>query len=137
MNEIKETKLNLKEVNDTLDSGCVEGFSVTGDYISNLKDKSFTIVSIPKYEIMKSMNDENSMVRKLKLIIKLTDGAIMDYYPNKTSQKKIMDQVGVKLSNWEGVDGEFEVLEQMVGQQKKKVIYIKSTIPRRPAQQTK
>ena len=104
----------------------VEGFSVSGEEIVNLKDKSFEIVALPKYEERPDMDDPKKMKNKMILTIKLiSTDCTMDYYPNKTSQKVIIARCGRSLADWVGFKGVFEVKEQKVAGEDKLVIYIK------------
>ena len=103
----------------------IEGFALSGDFVDNLEDKHFTIDQKPYYEIVPDFDNPEKQKKKLILIIKLTDGSIVKYYPNKTSQKSILNKAGFKLDGWVGYEGEFEIKDQKVGKEDKKVIYIK------------
>lgn len=101
----------------------VEGFALSGAEVKNAKDKTFEIISEPVYEVFQK-EDSKEIQRKMKLWIKF-GGAELNYFPNKTSQGKVIAQKGRKLSDWVGFKGEFEVLAQKIGSETKDVIYIK------------
>lgn len=107
--------------------GILEGFAVSGEYVNNLNDKSFVILKVPVYEERPDPDNEGEKKRKLKLFIELSDGAHMDYYPNKTSQKEMGNAWGVNLDNWLSKRAEFKVMNQMVKKEEMKVLYVKVT----------
>lgn len=107
-------------------STMVRGFSLSGEYVKELLDKSFSIIEMPFYKILPNMDDKDGEDKeKLCMKVKLSDGAIVEYLPNKTSQKSIINKCGFKLERWVGFKSEFFILEQKVGQNIKQVIYIK------------
>jgi hypothetical protein len=102
----------------------VEGFALSGEYVSNLKDKGFTIKNF-RYEESEDLDNPSRMRRKLILSIELTQTKeLIDYYPNKTSQRVIIGQKGYTFKNWIGFKGKFKVENQKVGKDMKQVIYI-------------
>ena len=103
----------------------IEGFALAGEYVKNLPDKHFKIIGKPRYEDLPDLDTPTMVYRKLVLDIELADGTQLKYYPNKTSQKAIIEKVGYKLENWVGYNGEFYTAEQKVGAALKQVIYVK------------
>lgn len=101
----------------------VQGFALSGEYVKNIEDKSFTIAG-HRYEKIKDLNDETKTKDKLILTVALSDGTLIDYIPNKTSQQAIIAKCGYKLDKWIGFKGEFVTREQQVGKEIKNVIYI-------------
>jgi len=100
----------------------VEGFALRGEEVENSENKHFEILKIPEYEDFNEQ-ETGKTKRRLKILIKFNDCEI-EYFPNKTSQKKIITKKGRFLENWVGFKGRFEVLSQKVGGETKKVIYI-------------
>lgn len=101
----------------------VEGFALKGAEVKNSKDKTFEIIQDPIYEVFQDQT-ENKVKRRLKLHIKF-NGADVTYFPNNSSQGKIIAAKGRRLADWVGFKGEFEVLAQKIGSETKDVIYIK------------
>ncbi len=120
----EQDKLEQSEPGEIIDREYVQGFALSGDYVSELKDKHFAVVG-QRTEVRPNFNNPEQTSEKLILSVKLIkDGAIIDYYPNKTSQKTIITQRGYRLNDWIGFEGEFFVENQKVGQNKRNVIYI-------------
>jgi hypothetical protein len=105
--------------------GDVEGFTLSGEEVALLSDKKFTIVKLPFYTDMKSLDNPTLMKRKLVIPIKLANGTEVEWIANKTSQKSIIAKAGRELGGWIGFKGEFVVKNQVVGKEEKKVIYLK------------
>ena len=104
----------------------VEGIAISGDYVSNLKDKHFTIIASPEYKEMADYKDKTKVIRKLVCKIELLENKErIEYYPNMKSQKAISSKAGHNLTNWTGYTGEFIIAEMMIGESLKKVIYVK------------
>lgn len=101
----------------------VSGFALTGEYVKGkLADKSFTIVG-QRTEIMPDLNGQGSK-KKTILTVRLADGAILDYYPNKTAMKSIINKLGFKLQDWIGYKGVFYTSQQRIAGNIREVIYI-------------
>jgi len=103
----------------------VEGFALSGDYVKELRDKSFTILEEPEYEESPDLDNPEKKKRKMTCLIELSDKTQIKWYPNKTSQKAIIAKVGYRLDKWIGFQGEFEVKAQKVGNADKQVLYVK------------
>lgn len=101
----------------------VSGFALSGEYVKKLDNKSFEIVG-QKTVLMPSIDNPLEKKEKLILSVKLADGTIIDYFPNKTSQKVIINMRGFKLDAWIGFAGRFITESQKVGATKRDVIYI-------------
>jgi hypothetical protein len=118
--KVKETSVKIEEKA----SDFVEGFAIGAEQVNVLQDKSFEIVEKPRYELKSDLDDPSKTKKKLIMKIKLSDGSISDYCPNKTSQKVVIAKKGMKLDNWVGFKGKFKVVEQMISGKMLKVIYI-------------
>jgi len=103
-----------------------QGFAIEGEFVANLKVKNFKIIG-QRIDFVKDLDskDENAKKSKVVLTIQLADGQQCDYFPNKTSQKKIIAQRGFAYKDWISYEGEFFTAESMISGQLKKVIYIK------------
>jgi hypothetical protein len=112
----------VKDPNVTGDE-FVSGFALSGDYVKNLENKSFTIMG-QRTELVPVIEHPDERKKKLILTIALADGTVLDYFPNKTSQKVILNKRGYKLDDWIGFTGKFYTESQKVGQFKREVIYI-------------
>jgi hypothetical protein len=89
-----------------------------------MPDKTFTIVA-QRTVLMQNM-DTKEPQKKLILSVKLYNDTIIDYFPNRTSQKTIIATKGYRLSDWVGFVGKFYTESQKVGQFKREVIYIEA-----------
>ena len=103
----------------------VEGFAISGEFIKNLGDKHFEIIEKPIYEIGPDLDRPGETKRKLVLNIKLFNGQKVRYYPNKKSQRVIIDRKGFALKDWIGFEAEFFTVPEEVREKIKEVIYIK------------
>ena len=99
----------------------VKGIALSGDYVKNLTDKSFTIVS-GRYVEGKN-HDTGEPEEKLVLSAEV-GGSVVEWYINKTSQKWMVACKGYDVNKWIGFTGELFVKEQRVGKYDKQVIYI-------------
>lgn len=102
----------------------IKGFALSGEEVLQLKDKHFEIIGEPRYESMPDLEDPTKNREKLVLLVRTTAGE-SDYYPNKTSQRVIMERAGRNLAKWLGFKSEFFTREMMVGKIPKNVIFIK------------
>jgi len=100
------------------------GFALDGNMVKNLKDKNFLVAGY-RTDKFKDFKDSTKEVERIVLIVKLADGTIVDYFPNKSSQKVLIAKRGFKYADWVGFAGEFETLAQRIGEITKDVIYIK------------
>ena len=79
----------------------------------------------PRYEEIPSLQTPGEMKEKLIVNVKLANGSMAEYYPNKTSARFIASRIGTNMSEWKGhviVWG--SILDQNVAGQKKKVLYV-------------
>lgn len=102
----------------------VEGLTVNGEIIKDIKDKSFFVFRAPYYKDVPDFNNPTIAKRKLIVPIVLPDGSILDYYPNKTSIKQMIAQYGFDMDKWIGHKFEWEIADQMVKGEMTKVLYI-------------
>lgn len=99
------------------------GFALSGEEVEGVKNKNFEIIEKPTYEVFQDQKT-NEVKRRMKLYVNF-NGEEAPYFPNKTSQSKIVREKGRDLNKWIGYKGEFEVVVQKIGGENKKVIYIK------------
>ena len=122
--EIPEEELpKLEDIPKAPANEFVKGFALSGDYIKTLSDKSFEIVG-QRIDILPVIDHPDEKEEKNILSVKLSNGTIIDYIPNKTSMKSIIMKRGYKLSDWIGLKGRFYTTPQQVGAFKREVIYI-------------
>ena len=118
------TNATIGEVrNEITGDEFVSGFALSGEYVKNLVDKTFTITG-QRTEMVPSIDNPEEKKKKLILTVKMADGTVLDYFPNKTSQKTIIYKRGYKLDAWIGYSGTLLTESQKVGQFKRDVIYI-------------
>lgn len=103
----------------------IEGFSLSGEEVSQLTDKKFTIQTMPYYVDIPSLDNKDAVKRKLIVPVQLMNGTIAEWYANKTSQKVIISKRGRILKDWIGYEGEFITKNQVVGKEERQVIYLK------------
>jgi hypothetical protein len=101
-----------------------QGFSLTGEFVKNLKDKRFAILD-QRTQIVKDLDNAGKFKEKCILKIRLADGQEVDYFPNKTSMQVIINHRGFRYKDWIGFSGELMTAQQKVGKDMKEVIYIK------------
>lgn len=118
-----QEQAKLKE-GDIVKRESASGFALEGAFVANLTDKHFTIVG-NRTEMVRSFEDPNELVERLILSVRLADGSIVDYFPNKSSQKVLIAKRGYTYANWVGFEGQFETKNQRVGKEDRDVIYIK------------
>ena len=102
----------------------VQGFAITGAEVEALTDKHFEIVKTPEYRSVPDLDKAGQMKQKMILTVKLADGNVTEYYPNKTSIGAIMRKAGRALVKWKGYKGEWFTEVQKVGKSKLPVIYV-------------
>ena len=102
----------------------VEGIAIDGQQVEEMSNKNFEIIKSPTYEEYPDLDDPNKTKRRLKIIVKLSDGVEMDWFPNKTSIKTMTKKEGLEMDNWVGKKFEWKVLEQQVAGNLRKVIFI-------------
>ena len=101
-------------------------FALTGEYVKNLKNKSFKIVTLPVYVELKDFKDPTILKTKMQFDIEFADGFTAKYTPNNTSLKVISGKCGPKLINWINFAGEFYTAEQMISGELKPVVYVRA-----------
>ena len=106
---------------ETQKQATVEGFSLSGEEVEHLNDKTFEIYDIPRYE---EFEQDGKTKRSLLVPIMLANGTQADWYANKTSQKVIIAARGRVLNDWVTYRGKFIVKDQLVGKAERKVIYL-------------
>ena len=101
----------------------IQDIYLTAAEIKKLDDKSFTIMKPGTYKEMPQRNAED--VKKLVLPIKLSNGKVRDWIPNKTSLKKLIGLYDDDTDKWIGKKAEFEIIRQSVSGEMKDVIFVK------------
>ena len=107
-----------------------EGLKVEAPNIAAMtEDKRYaTIIAMPRYEEIPDLNDPTTKIRKLIMQVELSNGSKADYYPNKTSGKKIAGTLGTDMAKWIGSKITWDCLKQMVGKEMRDVLYIKDVV---------
>lgn len=101
----------------------IQDIYLTAAEISKLEDKSFTIMKPGTYKEMKQ--NDGTETKKLVLPIKLSNGKIRDWIPNKTSLKKLIELYDDDTDKWLGKKATFEIVKQNVRGEMKDVIFVK------------
>ena len=105
----------------------VEGLNVSGEYVENLKDKTFAVMKAPHYENFpdnEHPEDKTKEKRQLVVNVKTSDGALLNYYPNKTSVKTMSCLRGADMDLWIGQMFEWKIREQTFNNVDVKVLYV-------------
>ena len=106
--------------------GQIQGFSLTALEVQKLTNKKFTIIGVPFYREVESLQNSKETIKKLIVTIELEENNVQtEWYANKTSQSEIMNSKGRELKNWVGYQGEFVIKHQLIGKEEKPVIYLK------------
>lgn len=122
--EIPQEDLEIETTQPEKQNDMVEGFSLTGDILRTIEDKKVTIKSWSKKDF-EDFKDPTKIVRKTILAVTLSNGAVMDYIPNKTSLRSLMAKFGVMMNEWVGKQIDLEVVLTKVSGEDKQVIYVK------------
>jgi hypothetical protein len=102
----------------------IEGLAVEGSAVKGMKNKKFVILTA-RYELVKDLDNEKEKKNKLILSISLNENkAVLDYYPNKTSIKRLIAKHGMETDLWIEKQEEFKVLQMMIGSDEKDVLYV-------------
>jgi len=107
----------------------LKGIAVAGEYIETLKDKTFTIIKAPQYEKSADLDNPEKTKEKLKMIVRISDGAELNYYPNITSQKTMANLRGHDTDKWVSQRFEWEITQMKVRKDMKAVLYVKDKQP--------
>jgi len=103
----------------------LKGVAVSGEYVKSLKDRHFTILKAPRYENSADLDNPEAQKEKLVIFVRLTDGAELDYYANKTSQKAMANMWGYDMDKWINKVGEWdEPTKQKVRGEDREVLYV-------------
>jgi len=114
----------------------VEGAAI---YAMPEKARFATIVEpFPEYRVDEGGTNPEKAKTKLIMTVLLSDGRKADYYPNRTSARKIAsvlktDLEAESMKTWAGkviVWG--KIMDMMVGGQEKKVLYITDVLDKVP-----
>ena len=115
---MEQNKMENKE-----EMNLVEGIAVSGEAIEQRKDKTFTIAKGCYYTTF--TDDQGKEKKKLVIPVKLSDGIILDYFPNKTSIKTLVRRFDFDMNKWIGQKAEWEVSRQKIQGVDKFVLYVK------------
>ena len=103
----------------------VEGIAVSGEQIAEMGSKTFTVMKGAYYKELIDRDNPGEMKKKLIMLVELSDGSQVDYYPNKTSQKTMVELTkSTNTDDWIGKSFEWEVVDQKVMKEMKKVLYV-------------
>ena len=106
----------------------VEGFSLTGDILKTLEDKTARIMEWSKKELPDLKNPDITNTKTI-LKLRLSNGALMEWIPNKTSLKSLMVVTkSMNMTDWINQDIELEVVKTKVSGEDKEVIYVKEVV---------
>lgn len=131
----------MNEQTSIEDKQFFDGFPISADEIVKMENKEFEVLHATK-ELLEDYKDKSKVVEKTKLKIALSDGACVDYYPNVTSIRQIVNLFGRDLSKWEHSKWQFEVKPIEFGSLKgQNSLYIKpivkESMPKKPTPVTK
>ena len=90
----------------------VKDIYLTGDEVAELEDKSFTIAKGCQYREMPQI--DGGIQEKLVVPVKLSNGVLRDWVPNKRSLKALVAKFGPETDNWIGKKATFRIAEQNV-----------------------
>lgn len=109
-----------------------KNLALTGQMIADMPehDRWFEIVEEPTYEQLTSFNDPSKKVEKLLFHVRLSNGNVVDYFPNMRSMRVIARTLGTDMSKWAGSKWKWKILKQLVGSSgEKDVLYITGQYP--------
>ena len=109
-----------------------KNLALTGEMIENMPegDRWFELIAEPTYEQLTSFNNPDKQVEKLLFSIRLSNGSLLDYFPNTRSSRFIARKIGTDMAKWVGTKWSWSVVKQMVGSSgMKDVLYIKDVYP--------
>jgi len=121
---VEEINIDVTDEQPKAENDMVEGFSLTGDILKTLDDKKVKIKDWAKRDFP-DFKDPEKTRNKIVLSVELSNGATMDYIPNKTSLKTLMIKMGILMKFWIGNEIELEVVKTKVSGEDKEVIYVK------------
>jgi len=90
--------------------------------VAKLADKNFTIAKASSYKSMQQRDGKEQ--EKLVVPVKLSNGKVRDWIPNKTSVRKLVELYGDNTDDWIGKKAKFEVTKQSVQGQMKDVLFV-------------
>ena len=79
----------------------------------------------PRYEPIPSLEDGDNPKEKLIVNVRISGKDQAEYYPNKTSSRFIANKLGTDMKKWIGHRILWNILDQKVAGQDKKVLYVK------------
>ena len=100
----------------------VKDIYLTAEEVAELEDKSFTIAKGCQYRKMLQLDGTEQ--EKLVVPVKLSNGIIRDWVPNKRSQKILVAKFGAETDAWIGKKATFKIVKQKVRGEMRKVIYV-------------
>lgn len=116
----------------------VEDANITGEFVKNLKDRRFVVGAKPYYKEMPDLKDSTKFIRKVVIpVVVYEDRSVLDYIPNKTSIKTMVNLYGSEMDKWFGKFFEWEIAEQKLGGEMKAVIYVKNKKVEMPLENVK
>ena len=78
----------------------------------------------PRYEPIPSLEDGDNPKEKLIVNVRISGKDCAEYYPNKTSSRFIANTLGTDMKKWIGCRIYWNILDQKVAGQDKKVLYV-------------
>ena len=95
--------------------------------LKKLTSKDFTIAKAGHYKEMPQQGSD--VITKLILPVKLSNGKVRDWIPNKTSIKTMVSFWGDETDQWLGKTAKFKLTNQNVRGEMKDVIFVESLAP--------
>ena len=103
----------------------LEGISLSGEQVVAMKDKTITIAKAPRYETFTEEGKADK--RKVLIEVKISEGIILTWYPNKGSLKVLAHWFGFEMDKWLNKSFGLMTAKQNVQGNMKDVIYVDET----------
>jgi len=101
----------------------IQDIYLTAIEVVKLPDKNFLIAKASSYKSMPQQDGKEA--EKLVVPVKLSNGKVRDWIPNKTSQRKLIALYDDNTDDWIGKKAEFLIAKQNVRGEMKDIIFIK------------
>lgn len=105
----------------------LEGISLSGEQLVGMTDKKVFVAKAPHYETFEQ--DKGEPKKKVVIAVKISDGTVLTWYPNKKSLKALAAFYGFEMDKWIGKSFTLMTAKQNVQGNMKDVIYVDETKP--------
>ena len=105
----------------------IQDLYLSAEEVKKLANKDFTVVKSGQYEEMPIV--QGNTKSKLILPVKLSNGKVRDWIPNKTSIKFMVALWEDNTDAWLGKNAKFVLTNQNVRGEMKDVIFVESLAP--------